>query len=135
MAYVATITSPADHWLFVPIDAWSGFSIYLWTPETEADFSIPIIVNGVSPSAPELQHSTPAGPETGLLLAPHGSFSFSGHAANTVEYGYATADYVAHADIIFTPPGVADAIGKIARDAGTFTVLVPTTTTTTEPSA
>ena len=135
MSYVATITNPADRWLFVPLNPWSGFSIYLWTPETEADYSTPVIVAGVPPTAPEFQHSTPAGPKTGLLLAPHGSYSFSGRASNTVEYDYATADYVAHADIIFTPPGVADAIGKVARDAGTFTVLVPSTTTTADPSA
>ena len=137
MSYVATITNPTDHWVFVPLNAWSGFSVYLWTPETEADdYSTPMIAAGVPPTAPEFQHTTPDGPKTGLLLAPHGSFRFSGHAYNSVEYGYATGDYVAHADIILTPPGVPDAVSKVARDAGTFTVIVPSpTTTTADPSA
>jgi len=84
----------------------------------------------------EFQHSTPAGPRTGLLLPPHGSYSFGGRTDNAVEADDATTDYVAYADISFTPVGVADATGPIARDAGTFTVLVPpSTTTTTEISA
>jgi hypothetical protein len=87
-------------------------------------------VNGVDSTAPEFQHATPAGPKTGLLLAPHGSYTFSGRANNDIEYG-ASTDYVGHADIIFSPPGVPDAIGKVARDAGAFTVLVPLATTTT----
>jgi hypothetical protein len=136
MSYIATITNPADHWLFVPLSVWGAFSIYLWTPETEADDATPYIPSGVAPTAPEFQHMTPAGPQIGLLLAPHGSYSFAGRASNNVEYDYASADYVGHADIIFTPPGVADTVAKVARDAGTFTVLVPpATTTTTEPSA
>jgi hypothetical protein len=116
--------------LFVPLNDWSGFTVYLWTPQTEDDYRIPRIVKGVDPTAPEFQHETPAGPKMGLLLAPHGSYSFSGRAYNDVQ-DEANADYVGHADIIFTPPGVADAIGKVARDAGAFTVLVPPATTTT----
>ncbi len=135
MSYVATITNPADHWLFVPLTDWGAFSIYLWTPQTEDGGTIPVIAKGVDPTAPEFQHSTPAGPRLGLLLAPHGSYTFSGRASNAVLYDWDT-DYVAHADIIFTPVGVADARYKVARDVGTFTVLVPSSTTTaTDPSA
>ena len=135
LSYVATLTNPADHWLFVPLDDWRAFSSYLWTPETE-DGAIPRIVNGVPSSAPEFQHSTSAGPRTGLLLPPHGSYSFGGRTDNAVEADDATTDDVAYADISFTPVGVADATGPIARDAGTFTVLVPpSSTTTTEISA
>ncbi len=133
LAYTATLTNPNEHWLFVAMDAFSGLSVYLYTPGTEDSNLIPRIVNGPNGSAEEFRHQTMQGLETGLLLAPHASYQFSGQAYNGIE-SWATTDYVAFADIISTPPGVADAAGEIVRDAGTFRVLVPpppTTTTTT----
>jgi hypothetical protein len=134
MSYTATLTNPFDQWVFEA--ATEGLSLYLYTPATEDSGLSPYIVGGVPSSAPELRHQTPTGLEIGLLLAPHASYTFSGQAFNTVE-SFATSDYDARADIIFTPPGVADVVGQIVRDAGSFRVLVPpatTTTTTSTPS-
>ena len=135
MSYTATLTNPFDQWVFEA--ATEGLSLYLYTPATEESDMGPYIVGGVPSSAPELRHQTPTGLEIGLLLAPHASYTFSGQALNTVE-SFATSDYEARADIILTPPGVADVVGQIVRDAGSFRVLVPpptTTTTTTTASA
>jgi hypothetical protein len=132
MSYTATLTNPFDQWVFET--ATEGLSLYLYTPATEDYDMSPYIVGGVPSSAPELQHRTPKGLEIGLLLAPHASYTFSGQAFNTVE-SFATSDYVGRADIIFTPPGVADVVGQIVRDAGSFTVLVPPPTTTTSTTS
>ena len=131
MSYTATLTNPFDQWVFEA--ATEGLSLYLYTPATEESGMGPYIVGGVPSSAPELRHQTPTGLEIGLLLAPHASYAFSGQAFNTVE-SFATSDYEARADIILTPPGVADVVGQIVRDAGSFRVLVPPPTTTTAAS-
>ena len=139
-SYTATLTNVTDHWLYIPLEdvSWHGFWIYLHSEYTDEEYDIPSGLAGVDSTAPEFQHETPAGPRNGLLLPPHGSYSFSRSFAAGRPDPNITEDTVMHADIQFVEPGVPDPrLSKIARDAGSYTVLVPrtTSTTTTDPSA
>ena len=83
-------------------------------------------------------HETPAGNRNGLLLPPNGSYSFSRSFCAGRPDPNLFADTLMHADIQFVEPGVPDPrLSKIARNAGSFTVLLPlaSTTTTGVPSA
>jgi len=139
-SYTATLTNVTDHWLYIPLEdvSWRGFWIYLHSEYTDEEYDIPSGLPGVDSTAPEFQHETPAGPRNGLLLPPDGSYRFARSFAAGRPDPNITEDTVMHADIQFVEPGVPDPrLSKIARDAGSYTVLVPTTTTTTttDPSA
>jgi hypothetical protein len=139
-SYTATLTNTTDDWLYIPLEdvSWHGFWIYLHSEYTDEEYDIPSGLAGVDATAPEFQHETPAGHRNGLLLPPNGSYSFSRSFRAGRPDPNLFADTLMHADIQFVEPGVPDPrLSKIARNSGSFTVLLPpaSTTTTEVPSA
>jgi len=133
-SYTARLTNTTDHWLYIPLGdvSWHGFWIYLHSEYTDEEYDIPGGLAGVDSTAPEFRHDTPAGVRNGLLLPPNGSYGFSRSFRAGRPDPNLFADTLMHADIAFVSPGVPDPrLSEVARDAGSFTVLMPPSTTTT----
>jgi hypothetical protein len=128
LAFTATLTNRADHWTFGKV-YFPGLALYLHSPIT--DGMIPAIRWGPRDTAPEFQHQTASGVATGLLLAPGASYSWSGTINNQLfDPRYVDTDYVVQADVVYAPVGVANGSATITANAGSFTVMLPATTTT-----
>jgi hypothetical protein len=87
-----------------------------------------ITSDAVAGTAPVLQHETPQGVETGLLLAPHASFRYSGSWKGSVDET-ATSDYIAYAEAILDP-GYGQSFDTVPGAPASITIVVPQRTTT-----
>jgi len=127
LKWSVAISNPDDAWAFWGFLPYNYLGAYLYSAATDG-MSV-IKSDAVAGTVAEFQHQTQQGVMTGLLLAPHATYRYSGSYNGTVDHT-ATTDYVVHAAAILDP-GYGQGLGAWPGPRAAITIIVPPKTETT----